>query len=163
MNVNRFDFDFTPLFRSLIGFDATARALENSMANQSNSYPPYNIEKTDENSYRISMAVAGFGQDDLDLTVHDNMLTVKGGRREEPRQDNHAFLHRGIAGRSFEQRFHLAEHVEVVNASIENGMLHVDLVREVPEKMKPRKIEIANAQAPTTLLGKAKSLTGKAS
>lgn len=162
MNVNRLGFDFSPLFRSLIGFDNMARSLETSLATQA-SYPPYNIEKTDENSYRISMAVAGFTLADLDLSVQDSVLTVKGGKRDESRQDNRAYLHRGIASRAFEQRFHLAEHVEVTQANIDHGMLHIDLVREVPEKLKPRRIEISSTQTPINILTNAKSLTGKAS
>jgi len=157
-SLQRIDFDFSPLLRSMIGFDQMARSLENSLGAQSSGYPPYNIEKSGENEYRISMAVAGFGLDDLDITVENNLLTVKGEKREDSKKDTAQYLHRGIATRAFEQRFSLADHVEVKDASIDNGMLHIDLVREVPEKMKPRKISInVNNE---TLVGKAKSLLG---
>lgn len=139
-------YDLSPLFRSTIGFDRLGRLLEASLASDDVAYPPYNIEKLGENAYRITMAVAGFGENDIDLTVQDNTLTIRGKAQAE--QDNRQFLHRGIAGRAFERRFQLAEHVEVEGARLENGLLHVELVRRVPETLKPRKIEIATAKRP---------------
>lgn len=137
-------FDFSPLFRSTIGFDRLARLLDSANRTDSSTlaYPPYNIEKTGEDSYRLTMAVAGFGRDELDITVQENALTVTGKARNG--DDESRYLHRGIARRAFERRFSLADHIRVVGASLENGMLHVDLVHEVPEAAKPRKIEIAS-------------------
>ena len=145
-------FDFSPLFRNTVGFDRMAHLMD-SLANEpSNSYPPYNIESTAEDKYRITMAVAGFSENDIEITAQDSQVLVAGqiGRQEEERK----FLHRGIAGRTFERRFNLAEHVVVKNACLENGLLHVDLVREVPEEMKPRKIAIGTGSA-NTIEGKA--------
>ena len=139
-------FDLTPLLRSTVGFDqfdrlfnAVGRLDEGSL-----NYPPYNIEKSGEDAYRITMAVAGFGESDLDLTVSDNTLTVKGA--QQPEKEDVKYLHRGIAGRAFERRFELADTIKVTGARLENGLLHIDLVREVPEHKKPRKIEIGAAQ-----------------
>jgi molecular chaperone IbpA len=139
-------FDFSPLFRSTIGFDRLARLLDNATRVDSAAlaYPPYNIEKTGEDAYRLTMAVAGFGRDEIDVTAHDNSLTVTGKAKNG--EDEGRFLHRGIARRAFERRFSLADHIKVVGASLDNGMLHVDLVHEVPEAMKPRKIEIGVGQ-----------------
>ena len=134
-------FDFSPLFRSTIGFDRLARLAD---ATNAPSYPPYNIEKTGEDAYRLTMAVAGFSPAEVDLTVHENILLVSGRAKKE--DGNVRYLHRGIARRAFEQRFSLADHIKVADASLVNGMLHVDLVREVPEAMKPRKIAISAAQ-----------------
>jgi molecular chaperone IbpA len=135
-------FDFSPLYRSTVGFDSVTRLLESALrADEGQStYPPYNIEKTGENAYRITMAVAGFGEDDINITAQDNSLVVTGklARTEEEKK----FLHRGIAGRAFERRFELAEHVRVASASLVNGLLHVDLVKEVPEAKKPRTVKI---------------------
>ncbi len=135
-------FDFTPLYRSSIGFDRMANLLDSVMrAEQSQpSYPPYNIELTGEDQYRISMAVAGFDQSELIIEAKQNNLTVTGNKPSD--QDERTFLHRGIAARNFERRFQLADHVRVVSANMENGLLHIDLVREIPEAMKPRTIEI---------------------
>jgi molecular chaperone IbpA len=135
-------FDLTPLYRSTIGFDRLGSLLDTLSAFEGDapSYPPYNIERVGENAYRISMAVAGFGEGDLDIEVKENTLSIKGDKRVE--QENSTFLHRGIAARSFERRFQLADYVMVKGASLENGLLHVDLVRELPEAMKPRTIEI---------------------
>ena len=135
-------FDFSPLFRSTIGFDRLARLVDSATRVDGNaqSYPPYNIEKTGDDSYRLTMAVAGFAQSELDITVHENTLFVSGkGQTEEERG---RYLHRGIARRAFERRFQLADHIKVAGASLANGLLHVDLVREIPEAMKPRKIAI---------------------
>jgi molecular chaperone IbpA len=135
-------FDFTPLFRSTIGFDRLARLVDAATHVDSTalSYPPYNIEKTGEDSYRLTMAVAGFSQDEIDIVVQENTLHVTGKAQKE--DENGRYLHRGIARRAFERRFSLADHIKVVGASLDNGLLHVDLVREVPEAMKPRQIKI---------------------
>jgi len=135
-------FDFSPLYRSTVGFDSMTRLLESALRADEgqNSYPPYNIEKTGENAYRITMAVAGFGENDITITAQDNSLVVTGklAKTEEDKK----FLHRGIAGRAFERRFELAEHIRVAGASLVNGLLHVDLVKEVPEAKKPRTVKI---------------------
>ena len=135
-------FDFTPLFRSTIRFDRLARLVDTAsrVDSTAQSYPPYNIEKTAEDSYRLTMAVAGFSQGELDITVHENTLIVTGKAKQE--EENGRYLHRGIARRAFERRFSLADHIKVQGASLDNGLLHVDLVREVPEAMKPRTIKI---------------------
>lgn len=141
----RTTFDFTPLFRSSVGFDRMLNALETaSRIDTVDNWPPYDIAKTGENDYRITMAVAGFGQDELDITQERNMLMVNGQKADE---DKGEYLHRGIAGRAFQRRFELADHVKVVNASLVNGLLTIDLKREIPEEMKPRRIEIAAEQA----------------
>lgn len=147
--------DFSPLFRSTVGFDRLSRLLEASaMGEQGSAYPPYNILKLDEDNYRITMAVAGFAERDLEITAKENQLIVAG--KIEPREDakEAVYLHRGIAERAFERRFQLADHIRVVGASIENGLLTVELVREIPEQMKPRKIEITDGK---------KTITGKKS
>jgi molecular chaperone IbpA len=135
-------FDFTPLHRSTIGFDRLFSMLD-SANSETPSYPPYNIERTDENNYRITMAVAGFGEADLSLEAKEHVLTIKGEKKDE--DENRDILYRGIASRAFERRFQLAEHVRVEGAHLENGLLHIDLVREIPEAMKPRKIEIGSS------------------
>ena len=139
-------FDFSPLFRSTIGFDRLTRLVDAaaSMDNAALAYPPYNIEKTGEDAYRLTMAVAGFSSDEVDVTVHENSLLVTGKAKKE--DENGRYLHRGIARRAFERRFSLADHIKVVGATLVNGMLHVDLAREVPEAMKPRKIAIGTGQ-----------------
>lgn len=136
-------FDLTPLYRSAIGFDRIGSLLDtlNTFEGEAPTYPPYNIERVAENDYRISMAVAGFSEGDLDIEVKEHTLSIRGEKRVE--QENSTFLHRGIAARSFERRFQLADYVVVKGATLENGLLHVDLVRELPEAMKPRTIEIA--------------------
>lgn len=134
-------FDFTPLHRSTIGFDRLFSMLD-SANSETPSYPPYNIERTDENNYCITMAVAGFGEADLSLEAKEHVLTIKGEKKDE--DENRDILYRGIASRAFERRFQLAEHVRVEGAHLENGLLHIDLVREIPEAMKPRKIEIGS-------------------
>jgi molecular chaperone IbpA len=136
-------YDLSPLFRSTIGFDRLMR-LADAATRVDASYPPYNIESTGENAYRLTMAVAGFGADDLDITVKENALLVNGKAKKE--DEAAQYLHRGIARRAFERRFQLADHIKVVGASLDNGLLHVDLAREIPEAMKPRKIEIAGGQ-----------------
>jgi molecular chaperone IbpA len=139
-------FDFSPLFRSTIGFDRLARLLDSAtrVDGATLAYPPYNIEKTGEDAYRLTMAVAGFSRDEIEITVHENALTVTGKAKNGENEGR--YLHRGIARRAFERRFSLADHIKVVGASLDNGMLHVDLVHEVPEAMKPRKIEIGSAE-----------------
>ncbi len=141
-------YDLSPLFRSSIGFDRVSRLLEASQGADAVTYPPYNIEKLGENAYRITMAVAGFGEGDVDITVENNTLTVKGKAQPEP--EGAQYLHRGIAGRAFERRFQLADHVEVETARLVNGLLHIELARRIPEALKPRKVEItAVANQPT--------------
>ncbi len=140
-------FDFAPLHRATIGFDQIAdmmdRVLTNDVAQP--TYPPYNIEKTDADTYRISVAVAGFSEADLSVEVKENALIVAGKKAAEDK--DRSYLHRGIATRAFERRFALADHVRVTGASHENGMLNIDLKREVPEALKPRRIEISSANA----------------
>ena len=141
-------FDLNPLYRSTVGFDRLFSVLDSLTAGDSGAqtYPPYNIERTGENAYRVTMAVAGFGEDDISIETKENTLTVKGEKKAEAAKDNE-FLYRGIAARSFERRFQLADHVEVKGATLENGLLHVDLVREIPEAMKPRTIAIGKTKA----------------
>jgi len=145
-------FDFSPLFRSTIGFDRLSRLLDQSLVDEGTSYPPYNIEKTGEDAYRITMAVAGFGEEDINIVAQENMLVVAG--KAKPVDEKAQFLYRGIAGRAFERRFQLADHIKVNGASLVNGLLHVDLVREVPEAKRPRQIKI-EAGAAKTLEAKA--------
>ncbi|MEK0083830.1 Hsp20 family protein [Benzoatithermus flavus] len=133
-------FDFSPLFRSSIGFDRVFDLLENATRFQTtDSWPPYNIEKMGEDQYRIVMAVAGFAPDELNITVEPNLLVVSGEKKVD---ENVQYLHRGIAAGSFERRFELADFVQVKDASLDNGILTIQLVRELPEEMKPRRIEI---------------------
>jgi len=146
-------FDFSPLFRSSVGFDRLFDLLD-SYAEQSGGYPPYNIERVDDTHYRITLAVAGFAEKDLAIEVKEGVLTVTGQRDEQEKSTDRGFLYQGIAGRSFERRFQLAEHVEVRNARLENGLLHVDLERLIPEEKKPRRITI-NASGLKTIEGKA--------
>ena len=140
-------YDLSPLFRSTVGFDRMMQLLDAAgrVEDSAPSYPPYNIEKTGENAYRITMAVAGFSTDELNISVQEGVLTVTGKalKEEEPKQ----FLHRGIARRAFERRFELADHIQATGADLANGLLHIDLVREVPEAMKPRTIKIATGKA----------------
>ncbi|MBK0326314.1 Hsp20 family protein [Rhodobacteraceae bacterium F11138] len=138
-------FDFAPLHRATVGFDQIADLMDRVMTNDvgQSSYPPYNIEKTAADSYRISIAVAGFSDSDLTVEVKENALVVS-GRKAEDDDSERSFLHRGIATRAFERRFHLADHVRVTGASHSDGMLHIDLTREIPEALKPRRIEIAS-------------------
>ncbi len=133
-------FDFTPLFRTAIGFDRLAHALESATRADAGGYPPYNIELTGEDQYRISMAVAGFSADEIDIEVKENLLTISGRKGAEV--TDRKYLHRGIANRNFERTYQLADYVRVDGAELKDGLLHVDLVREVPESMKPRRIEI---------------------
>lgn len=136
--------DLTPLFRSTVGFDRFSNLFDTLMEGADNtpSYPPYNIEKTGEDDYKITVAVAGFKEEDLDITLHENLLTVRGKMQPEKSENKSEFLYKGIANRAFERKFSLADHVKVVGASLENGLLTVGLVREVPEAQKPRMIAI---------------------
>ena len=137
-------FDLAPLHRATVGFDQVADMMDRILADtaQAPSYPPYNIEKISDDGWRISIAVAGFSEDDLSVEVRDNALIVSANKSDE--NDDRTYLHRGIANRAFERRFTLAEHVRVSGASHVNGMLNIDLLREVPEALKPRRIQIAN-------------------
>ncbi len=140
------NFDLSPLYRSTVGFDRLGSMLDQLMSGDTPapSYPPYNIEKTGEDAYRISIAVAGFGEDDLNIEVKDQGLTVTAKKREVAENKQPNYLHRGIAERGFERRFQLADHMKVTAAGLSNGLLHIDLVREVPEALKPRTVAIAN-------------------
>lgn len=139
-------FDLSPLFRTSVGFDRLASLLATaSRPEQGNSYPPYNIVAVDENQYQVTMAVAGFAEDEIEITTEQNVLSVTGQRADDD-SDEAKYLHRGIATRSFERRFNLADHVRVTAAEMENGLLHIFLEREIPEAMKPRKIEIQPAR-----------------
>ena len=137
-------FDFSPLFRSTIGFDRLARLVDSASRfdGAAPAYPPYNIESTGEDSYRLTMAVAGFSRDEIDITVQENSLVISGKAQKDDEEANGRYLHRGIARRAFERRFSLADHIKVSGASMDNGLLHVDLVREVPEEAKPRQVKI---------------------
>jgi molecular chaperone IbpA len=142
-NMDMRTFDLSPLLRSSIGFDRMQRALETAsrLDNAANSYPPYDIEVSGEDSYRITLAVAGFSEDEIEITAKENSLEIIGSSKNAD-SEGKEFLHRGIARRAFERRFELADHVKVVGASMNNGLLNVDLVREIPQSLKPRKIEI---------------------
>jgi molecular chaperone IbpA len=132
--------DFTPLYQSAIGFDRMASLLDNLSGDSKPSYPPYNIELVEENRYRITMAVAGYAEEDLEITTEQNTLVIAG--RQKARDERREYLYQGIAERNFERKFQLAEHVRVESARLENGLLHVELKRELPEAMKPRRIAI---------------------
>ena len=151
-------FDFAPLYRSTVGFDRLFSLLDNAAGfdNSAPSYPPYNIERTGENAYRISVAVAGFSEPEISIVAKENTLTIKGEKAQSDEAKGEV-LYQGIAARAFERVFQLAEHVEVRGALLENGLLHVDLVREVPEAKKPRQIAIGNgsAQQPKVVEAKA--------
>jgi molecular chaperone IbpA len=133
--------DFSPLYRSVVGFDRLADLLDSATADASSGYPPYNIERTDENAYRVEIAVAGFRPDELNIEVKENLLTVTG--RKAANDDQRRFLHRGLAERNFERRFQLADYVVVTDAQLADGLLSIALKRELPEALKPRRIEIS--------------------
>jgi molecular chaperone IbpA len=137
-------FDLAPLYRSTVGFDRLFSMLDGFESTP--GYPPYNIERTGENDYRVTVAVAGFGENELSIEAKENTLTIKGNKQVKEEQ-NGEVLYQGIAARAFERVFQLADHVQVKNASLENGLLHVDLVREIPEAKKPRQIPIGNGKA----------------
>ncbi len=146
-------FDLSPLYRSTVGFDRVFQMLDGATDAQTQGYPPYNIERLDENDYRITMAVAGFAQKDISIESRENVLTISGKQPEETKRN---YLHQGIAGRAFERRFQLAEHVEVTGATLENGLLHIELKRVIPDAKKPRRIEIgAGVVAQPTIEAKA--------
>ncbi|MEA2939157.1 MAG: molecular chaperone IbpA [Alphaproteobacteria bacterium] len=136
-------FDLAPLYRSTVGFDRLF-SLFDQVSDGTPGYPPYNIERTGENAYRVTVAVAGFAESDLSIVAKENVLTIRGDKQAKTDNDQSEPLYQGIAARAFERVFQLAEHVEVKGAHLENGLLHVDLVREVPEAMKPRQIKIGN-------------------
>ncbi len=136
--------DFTPLHRSTVGFDRLFSMLDTlAQPEGTQSYPPYNIERTGENAYRITMAVAGFSENEIEIEAHRNQLTVKGEKSDTEAKENSELLYRGIASRAFERRFQLADFVEVEGANLKNGLLHINLKREIPEQMKPRKIMVS--------------------
>jgi molecular chaperone IbpA len=141
--------DFSPFYRSTVGFDRLFSRLDSLVGQETKSYPPYNIERTGENAYRISIAVAGFGQGDIAIESKENSLFVKGAKGLSEGDKTREFLHRGIAERAFDLRFQLADHVEVNGATLENGLLHIDLKRELPESKKARQIPISGATAQT--------------
>ena len=155
-------YDFAPLFRSTIGFDRLAHLVEDAMRRDESgqAFPPYNIVKTGENSYRITLAVAGYSESDLSVESKENTLTVTGGRN--PADESVSFLHRGIAEGSFKRTFQLADYVRVANALYENGLLHIELVREIPEAMKPRRIEISSSPTDKLTSKAKKMIEGKA-
>jgi molecular chaperone IbpA len=147
-------FDLSPLYRSTIGFDRLFNMIDQAAGFESApTYPPYNIERTGENAYRISVAVAGFAANELSIETKENSLTIRGSRERETESEtgNREILYQGIAARAFERRFQLADHVQVTGASLENGLLHVDLLRELPEAQKPRQIPISTEGAKPTV------------
>lgn len=148
-------FDLTPLYRSTVGFDRLAQMLGEANQFETPSYPPYNIERLSDDDYRITMAVAGFSSDDLEIEVKENTLRISGAQLSvaDDKQERE-FLHQGIAARNFERQFQLAEHMKVVDAEMENGLLHVTLKREIPEAMKPRTIAIKSAKKPKAIENK---------
>ena len=138
--------DLTPLLRTSIGFDHINRLLDNALGHNEPTYPPYNIEKISDDDYRITVALAGFAEADLDVTINEGVLIISANTGNDKEEDDSRYLHRGIAKRSFERRFRLAETIRVISAGLENGLLTVDLQREVPEHLKPRKITITSGQ-----------------
>jgi molecular chaperone IbpA len=143
-------YDLTPLYRTTVGFDRMFDLIDSLGKSEAGGYPPYNIERVDEDRYRITVAVAGFSERDLDIELHENTLKVTGVRPSG--EETRTFLHQGIAGRSFERRFQLADHVKIEGASLANGLLNIELRREVPEAKKPRKIEIGAASPKVEVL-----------
>jgi len=139
-------FDLAPLYRSTVGFDRLFSLLDQGVEGGAPGYPPYNIERTGENAYRITLAVAGFTEADLSIEAKEDTLTIR-GEKQAKNENSGEVLYQGIAGRAFERRFQLADHVEVNGATLENGLLHVDLVREIPETLKPRQIPIGTQSA----------------
>lgn len=142
--------DFSPLYRSVVGFDRLAQQLETATADSASGYPPYNIERTDENAYRIELAVAGFKPEELTIEVKENLLTVQG--RKAANDEQRRFLHRGLAERDFERRFQLADYVVVTDARLADGLLSINLKRELPEALKPRRIDIVTTPSSATLI-----------
>ncbi len=156
-------FDFAPLYRSTVGFDRLANILDHALRadGSANSYPPYNIEKSGDDQYRISIAVAGFASDEINIEMRDGQLVVTANKADDPDAEDVNYLHRGIAARAFEKRFQLADHVRPTGADVENGLLHIDLLREVPEALKPRTIEIANGSKNKAIEAKASKKKAK--
>jgi molecular chaperone IbpA len=145
-------FDLSPLYRSTVGFDRLFSLLDQGLEGGAPGYPPYNIERTGENSYRVSVAVAGFNEPELSVVAKENTLTIRGEKNAKDEEKRGAVLYQGIAARTFERAFQLADFVQVKGASLENGLLHVDLVREIPEAKKPRSIPInGKANGPTVI------------
>jgi len=143
MNIMRTATDFSPLYRSFIGFDHLAGLIDKaSRADKQSSYPPYNVELLEEDKYRITMAIAGFAEDELEIESKENTLIVTGLKQNNSDKDQQKFLYQGIAERNFERKFQLGDHVKINGASMEHGLLHIDLEREIPEALKPRKIQI---------------------
>lgn len=134
------NFDLSPLYRSAIGFDRLFNALEAGQSQSNGGYPPYNVELVDENHYRIAIAVAGFAEQELEITTQDNLLIIRGAHNNYPAE--RTYLYQGIAERNFERKFQLAEHIQIKGAKLENGLLYIDMERLVPETLKPRRIEI---------------------
>jgi len=143
-------YDLTPLYRTTVGFDRMFDLLDNLGKSEAGGYPPYNIERVDEDCYRITLAVAGFAESDLEIEIHETTLKIVGMRPDA--DDARTYLHQGIAGRSFERRFQLADHVKVEGASLSNGLLNIELRREIPEAKKPRKVEINSNGAKVEVL-----------
>ena len=141
--------DFSPFYRSTVGFDRLFSRLDTLVTEDAKTYPPYNIERTGEDTYRVTIAVAGFSSGDIAIETKENSLQVKGARENSTNDKQREFLHRGIAERAFELRFQLADYVEVSGAALENGLLHIELKRELPESKRPRQIEISSDSAPT--------------
>lgn len=137
-------FDFTPFYRSTVGFDRLFNRLDTVVGQEAKTYPPYNIERLSDDAWRVSIAVAGFSTDDIAIEAKENSLMIKGGKSAETSEANREFLHRGIAERSFELRYQLGDYVEVVGAELENGLLNINLKREVPDSKKPRQVPIGN-------------------
>ena len=140
-------YDFSPLFRSTIGFDRLTNIMDTAMrqSDATEAYPPYNIQKTGENSYCITLAVAGFSEEELEIVSHEGKLVIEGRVKPNKENEENIFLHRGIAGRAFKRSFQLADHIKIMGANLSNGLLNVELVREIPEELKPRKIEISSS------------------
>tara|TARA_Y100000991_G_scaffold151404_1_gene114913 strand:+ start:632 stop:1117 length:486 start_codon:yes stop_codon:yes gene_type:complete len=149
--------DFTPYRRSTVGFDHLFDLLESSVRNSGDNYPPFNIEKRGDDEFRITLALAGFRAQDIDITAQQNLLTVTGRKQEEAKNADSEMLHVGIANRGFERRFELADHVRVSNADLADGLLVIDLVREVPEAMKPKKIAINGQQSSLSIVDNSES------
>lgn len=150
-------FDLSPLYRSTVGFDRMFSLIDSLAGPNENQsgFPPYDIVQQDENAYRISIALAGFSNDELNIQVEENTLTIRGEKLSDVENDSTRTLHRGIAARNFQRTFQLADHVEVKNAALENGLLHIDLIREIPEAMKPRNIEIKSSDTKQLLKSEA--------
>jgi molecular chaperone IbpA len=146
-------FDLSPLYRSTVGFDRLAQLLDNAGSFEVPTYPPYNIERVSDDEYRVTMAVAGFGRDDITIEVKQNTLTVSGKKADKTEQKGE-FLHQGIAQRAFERRFQLADYVQVEGAELDHGLLHIALKREIPEAMKPRTIAIKGSNEPKVIENK---------